>query len=123
MTDSQCKRLQPPSVWRKEPLCLALVPAQTATDAEEHLSTLVLTSTGYYTIRYGPEAVGTLGMRMPHGIGPESQAFLRVIQVGKQYSIWCCYVEGGFSLLLWQQEGKPRWCRHHTEVVDNDQET
>jgi len=58
---------------------------------------------------YGVEKIGT---KMPYGLGPESQGFIKVIKKHGYYDIMCSYLDKSKTVALWKSTKIPNWVKH-----------
>jgi len=67
---------------------------------------------GYIYIAFEESLVDAVAKVMPQGIGPDSQAYLYVVQKQFQqmrYYVYARYVGGTKNFLLWIETQKPEW--------------
>ncbi len=67
---------------------------------------------GYIYIAFEESLVDAVAKVMPQGIGPDSQAYLYVVQKQFQqmrYYVYARYVGGTKNFLLWIEIQKPEW--------------
>ena len=101
-------------VWREQPRSVIISHARNPRDGVD-LSGIAVVETvagpRLYFITFPDSTIKALGKVMPVGIGPEHQAYLRIVDNGIDYCIFCSYVHEQ-GILLWRQIDKPKWLKH-----------
>ena len=101
--------------WTKEPKAMGLRSA-VKPQAGSNVSGIVVVTTKEgevrtASIRFDERMEEILGMKMPYGVGPEDQAFLKVFWVGWTYEVRGCYLRDKNEVLLWNTPELPKWCK------------
>lgn len=66
---------------------------------------------GYAYIRFPLSFETVVGRAMPQGVGPDSPAYLKVVEVagGEYWRVFAHYLDESKCRLLWQSEERPPW--------------
>lgn len=98
--------------WVREPK-LDIYPARRPVEGLD-LSGVVIVldgGPGYVYVRFTQEVVEAIGKKMPHGIGGETQAYLKIMRMHGHYDIVCVYNSQEKQVRLWKSDKLPRWVR------------
>lgn len=102
-------------IWRKEPnlgISIAKSPQQ-----GYDLSGVVAISGGRVRagyIKFTDRAVRMIGRYMPYGIGPENQAYLKVLCNNHKITVVCKYLDRTKTVKLWESNMLPSWIKEST---------
>lgn len=66
---------------------------------------------GYCAIKVEQELVEFLGRKMPYGVGPENQVYIKIIQNNKKYEMYCCYEDKSKKILISIYDNLPNWVK------------
>ena len=100
--------------WKGQPKALEIFPARKPVTGGNVSGVVLVYPAGGGTwksyIRYNREAERVLGEKVPYGVGPEDQGFLKVAWNGYTYEVRFCYVGDPREILLWTTASLPEWC-------------
>lgn len=68
---------------------------------------------GYAYIRFPYTFDRVVGKAMPHGVGPEDQAYLKVLEVVEsgEWRVFAHYIDESKGRLLWRSDSQPNWLK------------
>ena len=68
---------------------------------------------GYVFIKFSEALVEAVGKALPHGVGEESPAYLKVLHLHKldRWRVFAYSLESTHGVLLWETQQKPEWLK------------
>ncbi len=62
-------------------------------------------------VRFDETLVSKLGGKMPYGLGPGNEAYLKVVKKYDHFVVFCCYLDKSKTIALWREHTMPAWVK------------
>jgi len=100
-------------VWTHEPKHFPIRSARKPEEGKSLSGVVLVVEKGVGTcyVRFTDDLVEKLGKKMPRGIGPASQAYIKVIKRVSHYDVFCVYTDKQSAIPLWRTDTLPEWIK------------